>query len=438
VAHLHYVLIGGMVFPLFAGLAYWVPFFNGHRMSEALGRWSFWLMFIGFNLAFFPMHMAGLAGMPRRVYTYAGTTGWTAWNALSTAGAAILAAGAALFLMELARTMLRPHQPQGNPWQAGSLEWLPQGSYGTRSIPQVGARDPLWERSALSEEVASGRHWLPGTAFGGRETLMTSLVNADIRHLLRLPGDGWMHFVAAAGTAGFFLLLTVAWIVPAFVCGFIAIGAIVAWLWELDRPPPQPTVTIGDGVRVPAVARGAASHSWWAMVVLLLVDATVFASLAFAHVHVSLKLDVCPPPGAAVPQGGGWAAALLLAASALMAWAVHRMERGGQWLLRLPVALAIVCSVGAFALDLIFHSQAGLSPRLHAWSATVAALLAWQGLHALVLLVMGSYLIARSLAGHLRHDARATLDNTALMWHYTTAQGLAIIALVRLLPALIG
>jgi cytochrome c oxidase subunit I+III len=274
--------------------------------------------------------------------------------------------------------------------------------------------------------------------FGGRETLMTTLVNADIRHLLRLPGDGWMHFLAAAGTAGFFLLLTVSWIVPAFACGIVAIGAIMAWLWQLDRPPPRPTVTIGDGVSVPAVGRGTTSHSWWAMVVLLVVDATVFASLAYAHLHVSLKLDVCPPPGAALPQGGTWAAVLLLAASALMAWAVRRMERGGQRLLCLAVALATACSAGAFALDLAFHMQAGLSPRLHAWSATVAALLAWQGLHALVLLVMGGYVIARSLAGHLRHDARATLDNTALMWHYTTAQGIAVISLVRLLPGLIG
>lgn len=438
VAHLHYVLIGGMVFPLFAGLCYWAPFFNGQRMSETLGRWSFALMFAGFNLAFFPMHIAGLAGMPRRISTYAESTGWTVWNALSTAGAAVLAAGVALFLLELVRTMLRPHRTQGNPWQAASLEWLPQGSHGARSIPQVEARDPLWKRPALAEEVAAGRHWLPGTALGGRETLMTTLVDADIGHLLRLPGDGWAHFVAAAGTAGFFLLLTVSWIVPAFACAVVAAGAIVAWLWELDRPPPQPTVTIGEGVTVPAVARGAASHSWWAMVVLLVVDATVFASLAFAHVHVSLKLEVCPPPGAALAGGAAWVAALLLAGSALMLWAVRRMARGGgQRLLCLAVVLAVICSMGAFGLDLAFHREAGLSPRLHAWSATVAALLSWLGLHALVLLAMGSYVTARSLAGRLRHDARATLDNTALMWHYVTAQGIAVAALVRLLPGLI-
>jgi len=102
------------------------------------------------------------------------------------------------------------------------------------------------------------------------------------------------------------------------------------------------------------------------------------------------------------------------------------------------VLLAMAGSIGAIALDLAGHAQAGLSPRDQAWSATVAALLAWQGLHALVLLVMGSYVMARSWAGVLRPDARATLDNTALMWHYVTVQGLAGMALVRLLPQWIG
>jgi cytochrome c oxidase subunit I+III len=185
---------------------------------------------------------------------------------------------------------------------------------------------------------------------------------------------------------------------------------------------------------VPAVAFGRASHSWWAMVVLAAVDATVFASLAFAHIHVSMKLDVCPPPGAQLPGGGVWAAGLLVAASGLMLFALRRLRHEGQALLRWAVLLATLCSLGAFALDLGAHLRAGLAPTHHAWGATVAALLAWQGFHAAVLLVMGGYVIARSAAGALRPDARATLDNSALFWHYTGVQGIAILALVRLLP----
>jgi cytochrome c oxidase subunit I+III len=434
VAHLHYVLIGGMVFPLFAGLYHWAPVFNGHRLSERAGRWSFGLMFAGFNLAFFPMHIAGLAGMPRRVYTYADGLGWNLWNALSTVGAFVFAAGVLLCLADLVRTMLREEREHGNPWHADSLEWLPQEDYGVRSIPQIASREPLWDRPALPQEVEAGRHWLPGTVFGGRETLVTSRVKAEIQHLLRLPTDGWPPFVAAAGTAGFFLLLTVAWIVPAFMAGAIAIAAIVWWLWGSDQPAPSATAVIGEGVTVPTVARGRASHSWWAMVVLLAVDATVFASLAFAHIHVSMALDVCPPPGARLPSGGFWASALLVGASLLMVIAVGRMRPGGQGLLRLAVLLAMAGSIGAFAIDFAAHWQAGLSPRDQAWSATVAALLAWQGFHAAVLLLMGGYLLCRSFAGALRTDARATLDNSALMWHYVTLQGLAGMGLVRWLP----
>jgi cytochrome c oxidase subunit I+III len=109
-----------------------------------------------------------------------------------------------------------------------------------------------------------------------------------------------------------------------------------------------------------------------------------------------------------------------------------------QAALSLALLAAIACVLASIGLDLASHVQAGLSPRAQAWSATVAALLAWQGLHAVVLLLMGGYAIARSLAGKLLPRARATLDNTALQWHYVTAQGLAISALVQGLPRLLG
>lgn len=438
VAHLHYVLIGGMVFPLFAAIYYWAPLIKGHRLSERVGRWSSGLMFLGFNLAFFPMHIAGLAGMPRRVYTYDEGLGWTVYNVLSTIGAFVFAAGAMLTLVHLVRTLFGSEKETGDPWNAHSLEWLPQETYGTRSIPQVASAYPMWDRPTLSREVAEGRHWLPGTAFGGRETLVTSVLHGEIRSLLRIAGDGWRHFVAAVGTAGFFLLLTVSQYLLATVCGVVAVAAVIAWIWQLDTPPPRPTAQIGDGVSVPAIAHGRASPSWWGTVVLVAVDATIFASLAFAHVHVSMRLDVCPPPGASLP-GGGWLPSLLLvAASALLLWAVRRPLHAGQGLLRALLLLATIASVAAFGIDLAAYVQSGLAPRNDAWSATVAALLAWVGFHAFILLLMGGYGIARSFAGKLRPDARATLDNTAVFWHYANVQALAGIALVRLLPGWMG
>src|SRR5688572_4019913 len=124
VAHLHYVLIGGMVFPLFAAFYYWMPYTSKRPLSERLGRWVFGLTFVGLNVAFFPMHISGLLGMPRRVYTYAPQLGWDLFNLISTAGAFIIAAGVALFLVDLARNFrVGMEDNAGNVWQAGTLEW---------------------------------------------------------------------------------------------------------------------------------------------------------------------------------------------------------------------------------------------------------------------------------------------------------------------------
>ena len=436
VAHLHYVLIGGMVFPVFAGFYYWMPLVNGHRLSERAGRWVFWLMLAGFNVAFFPMHITGLLGMPRRIYTYAADLGWNGLNLLSTVGAFLFAAGVLLFLVDAVRVLLRREKEGGNPWHAPTLEWLPAEDYGLRSIPQIDAHDPLWCHPALSEEVERGQHWLPGTVFGGRETLATGWLRAEPRHLLLLPGDGWWPLVAAAGTAGFFLLLTVAQTVLAALCGVLAVVGIVCWLWASDQPPLRAKAWVADGIELPVGATGSASHSWWAMLILLCVDASIFASLLFTHLHVSMASSVCPPPGAALPALH-WplaAAGCLVAGSVGIWWAGTLLRRRPAGLCFL-VALAMLCMAAGVGLDMAGQIDAGLNPRAEAWSASVAALLFWQGFHALVLLLMGGYVLARSWTGRLRADARATFDNTAVLWHYVTVQGCLMLLTVQGLPA---
>ena len=448
VAHLHYVLIGGMVFPVFAGLYYWAPVFNGHQLSEKLARWVFGLMFGGFNLAFFPMHITGLMGMPRRVYTYAGDLGWNTLNLLSSIGAFILALGVLLFFVDLARWMLKKKTLHGNPWKAPTLEWLPPGHYGVRSIPQISTREPLWDQPRLAQQVEAGRHWLPGTHSGERETLVTHWRTALPQHLLVLPGDSWWPFVAALGTAGFFLLLTVAQLVLAFACGVVAIIAIMVWLWQTDQVAHATSAEVADGVFLPVGASGPRSHTWWAMMILLCVDATVFGALVFAHVHVAMAAEVCPPAGASLP-GGWWPAlpaALLLAGSAAIAGAQALLsrnakshkgaDRGEKILVWLLVLVAMLCVLASAGFDLYAHQLVRLQPTASAWSATVAALLAWQGFHVAVLLLMGGYVCVRCWCGKLQPKARSTLDNTAILWHYVTAQGIAAMTVISLMPLL--
>jgi len=260
---------------------------------------------------------------------------------------------------------------------------------------------------------------------------------------LRLPTDGWSPLIAAAGTAGFFLLLTVGWIVPAFACGLIAIVAILHWLWGSDQSPPEPTAMVADGVRLPVGAVGRASHSWWAVIVLIAVDITIFASLVFAHLHVSMAAEVCPPPGASLPDAG-WpltASLLLVIAVLLMADATRCLRRGEPRMqrgLRARVALATASVAVAFGLDLGGHLRSGLDPTAEAWSATIGALLGYHGFHAAVLLLMGGYVLVRSWRGRLRPDARATLDNTLLMFCCVAAQGAIAAVVVQIAPRWAG
>ncbi|AKJ30045.1 cbb3-type cytochrome c oxidase subunit I [Caldimonas brevitalea] len=435
VAHLHYVLIGGVLFPVFAALYYWLPLGNGHSLSERWGRWIFWLVFGGFHLAFFPMHIAGLLGMPRRVYTYPSGLGWDGLNLLSSLGAAALGLGVALLMIDVVRTSRRAHKPHGDPWRAPTLEWLPSDNYNTRSIPQVHERDPLWHRPSLAEEVERGQHWLPGTATGLRETLVTSPLRAEPQHLIVLPIFSWLPVVGAFGTAAFFLLLTVKWVAAAFAFGLLAVACVLRWLWQTDRLPAPTDVTVAEGVRLPVGASGVKSHSWWATVILLIVDATVFASMAFAHLHVSMLADVCPPPGARLPSLSGTllpVGAYLLSAALLVLAGRGRGEAPLGRARAASVLAAGIAGLAGFLAQLQAYSDAGLAPTEHAWGATVAALLSYQGFHIALLLVIAPYLCARIWARLSTPRQRASYDNCSLLWLGACAQGTVVAVLPHL------
>ncbi len=423
----------------FAALYHWTPLVNGRAFSERLSRWVFGLMFIGFNLAFFPMHVAGLLGMPRRVHSYDGGLGWTASNALSSLGALVLAIGVALFVFDALRTWRRPHRDHENPWQAPTLEWLPNDVYGARSIPQVTSRDPLWSRPELAQEVEAGRHWLPGTTSGGRETLVTTPRAARLSHLIVLPGDSWRPLLAAIGTAGFFLLLTVKLMLPALVFGALAVGASIAWLWETDAPPHAPQVAVGHRVTVPVGARGWRSHGWWAALILVVVDATVWASLLFAHVHVSMRAAVCPPPGASLPAAGRVAAAVgsALASSAAIAL-VQRLSlapsRGARVRATLGVLVAMLALAASVVCITLGHEgltpkpMRGARPSPHCWPTRCS-------MHSCSRCWRSTWSRVHGAAGCCP-DSRASLDNIALLWHASVAQAVAGALAVQWLPGL--
>jgi cytochrome c oxidase subunit I+III len=443
VAHLHYVLFGGMVFPLFAAFYYWAPFVSKRRLSERLGRWTFGLMFVGFNIAFFPMHITGLAGMPRRVYTYAESLGWGPLNMVSTVGAFMIAAGVLVFLVDLLRNLRPGEENAGNVWNAGTLEWLPNGNYGNRSIPIVTSREPLWDQPGLAEDVDAGRYYLPNTATGRRETLITSPIDARPQYVMQLPGPSWKPLLAAIGTAGFFLLMTIKLVTAATIAGVVALVMVLWWLWETDPGPNHAPVDIGGNLTLPVYMNGSSSHSWWAMIVLILVAGSIFGCLLFSYLFLwTVSPDVWP--GAEGLPDWEWpsiSALLLLASAGLIVHAGARLKtasprsHGTVTPAILAAAILLAC---ASAADLYGQWTTGLRPKESAYGAVVYAVIALQVFYVAVVIVMALYTSARAWCGLLHAQRRVIFDNTMLLMYYTVAQGLIGLALVHSFPRLTG
>lgn len=442
VAHLHYVLFGGMVFPLFAAIYYWAPAFSRRRLSERLGRWAFALIFLGFNIAFLPMHVTGLIGMPRRVYTYPAGMGWETLNLISTLGAFTLAAGIVVFLVDvISNIRLTSAKPAGDVWQAGTLEWLPNHAFGLRSIPRINSREPLWDQPGLAREVEAGAYYLPRSATGERETIVTSPVEAQPRYVMRLTGPSYAHFAAAVFTAGFFLLLTVKAVFLAGLSGVSAIIAIMVWMWDCD-PAPTGEIDIGGGIRLPSYASGPVSHSWWAMVVLMLVAAALYLSYLFGYLYLWTvapqfwpKSDDLPALAAMVAP-----AALLVVSGALLEASRRLLDGKGNrhGLIAVLLVLGTAALVGALGGDIQQHWQTGLRPHASGYAAMVYANAALQAQIAGAVMLTAGFAVARFLAGRIDRIRRVVFDNLALLWGYALGQAAFGLLLTHGFPRLVA
>jgi cytochrome c oxidase subunit 1 len=238
VAHFHYVLIGGAVFPLLGAITYWFPKFTGRMMSEGVGKLSFWLAFVGFQIAFFPMHFLGILGMPRRVYTYPGGLGWETLNLISSVGAFAFALSLAIFLGNALVSLRRGRAAGSNPWDASGLEWAaasPPAPYNFAHIPVAAGRTPLWETGETLPVMY-------GLRVDDRELVLTTVI--DAKPDLREPSPHssiWPLIAALATTAMFISSIFTPW---AVAIGSVPVAAaLIAWFWPGDATVlPEPVI----------------------------------------------------------------------------------------------------------------------------------------------------------------------------------------------------
>lgn len=447
VAHLHYVVIGGLLFPLFAGVYFWLPQVTGRMAHEGFSRMVFWLIFVGFNLSFLPMHLTGLLGMPRRAYTYSADLGpavqWL--NLLSTAAGFMLAVGFVAFCIDVWLTWRHGRATPTNPWRANTLEWsmtLPPPTYNFVSLPTIAGRDPLWDAPDLQQRLDAGQGLMAGTPRGVREILGTSLRAATPEQVIRLPGSTWIPLITA---------LTLVAVLSAFIAEWYwlagaAFGGTVAsvwwWLWTNGDDAAPLLIDAGAGaqsLRLPTQSAHPRGPGWWGMLIFLLINGSLYAALVFAYFYLWLVASEWPPPGHVLPGllMPSLGAALLLGASVTVHLARQRNAQDRGVASRGLLLLASLMLCGFIATQAWVLADYGQAPQAHAYASLMWVLMGYHGVHAAAALLMAAFVWLRSLLGRVTLQRPQDIRVLTLFWHYTTGLWMIGLVLVHLFPRVV-
>jgi cytochrome c oxidase subunit I+III len=431
-AHLHYVLMGGFVFPMLAATYYWLPQFTGRMGSPALGRLAFWIIFIGFHLTFLMMHFVGLLGMPRRIETYSADMGWTVWNLISSIGGFILAFGFGLFTIDVAMQILDGRRARRNPWGATTLEWAmptPVPAYNFAAIPRVDDRDPLEKDPALGARIARGEGYVAVPRNGWRETMAVDTTTGAPDHVILLPTNTSLPIWTAAVTGLFFtgILIGQYWIAPLAAIGVACMGW--KWAWALGSREDVGAVDIGCGERAPLHVEADEGPGWWGSVFLMSADGTFFASMLFGYAFLWTIAPNWPPPQ--LVQGNAVLLALGLGGAALAAAMARRlaarpMDSGAA----LGLSAAGLGALGlAFVWTLAFAAP---DPRAHAYAGIVGVMAGYALVHVAIAGLMLAFVAARRRAGYVS-QARRVEPRVAMLWTlYAAATGVVLLAAIHL------
>jgi cytochrome c oxidase subunit I+III len=454
VAHLHYVLFGGTIFPIFAALYFWIPKFSGRMMSEKLGRISVAVMFIGFNVAFGPMHLSGLEGMPRRVYTYPSGMGLEGYNLMSTIGAFMFAAGVLISVINFFVSVRSGAKAGSNPWQGDTLEWSegspPENAQFAR-IPVVRSRHPMWDQTTLEptdddvREIAQAAEALREKPERWRGSLIVGVMDGRPLALAHLPRQSIWPFVLSVG---FLLLFTAAlldnlW--TAIAGAIVSAGAITGWFWPIDtetvaireRGPGSPAASRQDDPELHLAVGTRMANGYWGTCVLAAILATALATLLSGYFYLGTGPSPVPPGFEPPPLRSAIAPTLAaLFTIILTRWLTHSVDSRSDRTRATAAAVTMLVHAAFVALALNAWSSANLDSKMSAYGSSVLGLL---GYAMLVGAGAAFMLLAATLWGFLSREdprGRGVALNSSVVSYYSAINWLITAAVLYLWPRL--
>jgi cytochrome c oxidase subunit I+III len=422
---------------LLGAIYYWFPKFTGRLMSERMGQWNFWLTIIGFNVAFFPMHLTGLYGMPRRVYTYLPGLGWDGLNFLSTIGTFILGVGVLLFVLNVFNSLRRGEPAPDNPWGAGSLEWAttsPPQPYNFEALPVVQSRYPVWDAPV------GGLSSYPFEEYPERrETLGTSALDAEPEMRVILPGDTIIPFLTAVAAMGV-MISAMFDDVPVVIFSVIGLILLAMWHWPRGKEWSMEWVKEGpeNGLPVSTIVKDKKPPFYYGIILFMVIEATEFAALIASYFYIRSYTADWPPgdtpmPDLLIPT----IATVFLLLSVIPTYlGDEAIKKDNQRGLVINLILTIILELVFLVLMMVNLQAINYNWDQNAYASLYWVLVVTHLVFAGVMVLENAYVLVLALRGFYNSERHWGVDVDGLSSYFVAAAWLAVFLTVFISPYL--
>jgi cytochrome c oxidase subunit I+III len=417
-------------------------------LSEGLGRWSVGLMFVGFNVAFGPMHWSGLEGMPRRVYTFPTGLGLEGYNLVSTIGAFTLALGVVLSVWNFVASLRRGARAGNDPWGGDTLEWSetsPPSDAQFATLPLVRSRHPMWDQATLrptegdDTEVVRAVRLMDRRPERWRGSLIVGVTDGRPLAIAHLPHRSIWPFVLSVG---FLLLFTAALLDNLVIAGIgfaVSAAGLTGWFWPLQTEATaiRESREAAAGEGLPLAVGDRSASGYWGTCVLLAILATASATFITGYFYLGRGPSPLPPGTPPPPLGAaGWATVAALIAAAATRWMTGTVDRRRDGARRAALALALVAQGALFALSLAAWREAGLDPSRSGYASGVLGVLGFGWLVSASVIAMLA--VASLWAWLAPHDprGRGIALNASLVSYFVAGNWIVCTAVVHVWPRL--